>query len=186
MPATSEAEKFRAYVDDFLNTTCTDYFNINFNDLSLVDLIKNGEIKEKLKEAEAALKNNDLQNAIGFSAHAEYLASDVFKNVLPKVNSNLKDAASLFGRDHYHDAHRVFQYLEEYLNTMRDFNVASFLNVKLVSYLKFKKIAPHVSRSMGGQFYSIWRASRFSEKDARFCIDHVVKYALAVEDKLKF
>lgn len=185
LPASSEAEKFRDYVGSFLTSTCADYFNMSFDDISLADLINDNDSREKIKEAVKCLKNKNAQGCIINCAHAGYIVFGSLDKILPRVDNNFMDAAMLFGGEASHSANRVFKYLGSYLNSLRDLNFVSLLSVNLADYLRFKAVTPYVFRSQNGNFQTTMRTTNFSDADAIFCIDFVTNCALAVEEKLR-
>lgn len=182
LPAASEAEKFRDYVANFLTTTCTDYFNINFNDVTLADIINNDEIRTKIKEAEQCFKDEDIQGSITKCAYAGYLAFNTFDKILPRVDSTFTGSSILPDSDVNRNANVAFRYYGGYMNTLRDLTLASLLKIKVIDYLQFKQIAPQVLRSGNGSFQAVWLGPKPTQKDASFCIDFVITCALAIEE----
>jgi hypothetical protein len=180
LPALSEAQKFRGYVDAFLTSASADYLGLDFKAISLVDIIRNVEMRDKIKSAEECESNEDYQGCIMNCAHAGYMVFNTFNKILPRV----KSLAEHVDRDAYHNVNNALNYVEEYLNALRDFSFISLLNINIVDYIRYRKISPRVHRTMNGIFHTTWSPIKITPEDASFCIEFVTNCALAVEDKM--
>ena len=55
LPAPDDAKKYQFYVEDFLRSAMLEHFAVNFDDLSIVDLVADANIREHLRSADGRL-----------------------------------------------------------------------------------------------------------------------------------
>lgn len=185
MPAPTEAIKFLGYTEEFLRETIRLFFNLDFDAISMVDLITNVEIRNRLKEAELLLVKGDLGKALCKCGEAEYFIGKIFKSLFPEVGRNIEDAAYLFEREKIHDTRALLRYIREYLNSLRSLCIINVLGIRLPDYIKYKNIAPNVDASISGKFFFNMKPRKETKIEVDYCIKYVTKSALFVQDKLK-
>lgn len=64
LPASDEAKMHQTYVEELLRAAMLDHFKILFDELSLVDLVTDGQIKARLKMAEHFVVAGSFREAI--------------------------------------------------------------------------------------------------------------------------
>lgn len=184
LPAPSEAEKFQGYTEDFLRESMKLFFDVDFDDVSLVDLVKNEEVKQLLKEAERYLRENLAKESVLTCAKAENLISGYLSKLIPRVDHRLGDMARAFKDP---EQRRAFQgplrYLEDYLDTLRKLCIAGLFRFDVFDLSRFRKtVGPSVSRMADGSFQIVERREQYSLEDAKFVINYVINYAIAVQE----
>jgi hypothetical protein len=180
LPALSDGVKFLGYADEFIRETMKSFFNKDFDDLSLADVIKNEYIRKRIKVAEKYLLDDDFKNCLINCAEAELLSTKEIKLLIPKADSSLSDAGILFGIEKAPQGRQVFRYISDYLNSLREALIVSIIGNKIIDYLKFKNIIPSVIEMGDGSFRSRFRRTKTSAEEAKFCVDFVTKYAINV------
>lgn len=65
--------------------------------------------------------------------------------------------------------------------SLRTLCIASLLHFEVSDFLKFRAISPSVSSMANGSFQIVERRTKYSLDDARFCIQYVTIYAIAMQ-----
>lgn len=185
LPASREAGKFQGYTEDFLRESMKLFFDVDFADVSLADLVRNEEVKREIKEAERSLKENVPKESVMACAKAEYLISGYLMKLIPPADYRLEDIARLLKDSAQRSAVREgLRYLRNYLDALRTLSIAGLLRFDLSDFLKFRAISPNVSRMANGSFQIMERRTQYSLDDAKFCIHYVTTYAIAVQEHI--
>jgi hypothetical protein len=179
IPASMAIEGYRATTTSFFQSSAPLLFGLEFESISMIDLVENAKARTRMREAdghvsnnafaEAALKLDDAfhsivrdfeercQNELGPSPSASYLGTSY----------NFGD----FGGDRREELDRAFQNVTSSIDSVRE-------NVRMLS--------------MGIDMWSRWRFIAISDRarfqkpsvksgDVRFCREFVVETALALQ-----
>lgn len=184
LPATSEAIKYQEYTRQFIIEATRAFFNLDFDDISLADLITDDKIRTRLKEAETLLKEGSIDKSIKLCAEADYFVMRKLDVVFPGVDPHLTEAAHIFERDKLHQAHDFIRYIKEYLDVLRNASLVGLLGIKLTEYVKYKRIAPKTIMFESGKFGRCILQGPLSTQDIKYCIDYVTKVAIGTQEKL--
>ncbi|HDY87351.1 MAG TPA: hypothetical protein ENH82_04445 [bacterium] len=185
LPDPSEGIKFQVYTEDFLKETMQLFFNIDFDDISFIDLILNDQIKEIIKKAEQNLKENKIEECIINCAKAEIIITEVFTEILPLFNVSTYNLLSNinFKRGRGAILDREFRYIGTYMNYLRTFTLISIININISKHIKFRNIITFVSRAEGGEFI-VKNKRKYSSEEADYCLKYIIDLAIAVQDHL--
>jgi len=129
LPAPDEARKFQTYVEDFLRTSFSEHFSKNFDEISLVDLVSFGDVRERLKNAETLAAAGKFEESVSEAAIAKAMLFSRLDHFVPRVDRNLNDMDSLL-----RPGVKCFQYLTGYLELLRETALASLLRLPLQDY----------------------------------------------------
>ncbi|GAA0872636.1 hypothetical protein GCM10009117_17830 [Gangjinia marincola] len=187
IPATSEIERFRFYTTDFLIHNTTTQFGVDFEQISLREIIKYKSVKDYIIKSENSLSEGNYTSAIENIAYA-------FNELIKEYQDNKISWQSdpfFFGGES-----RMISRLEKKLDETND--IINTINVisKSVSYIqealkilslgidyrefqKFKILTPTVSRTVGGKMIAeIYGKKKWSKDNCQYCIDFVIDTAL--------
>lgn len=153
MPDYSEAIKFRAYVEEFFILSYAEFFSTDFNEISLVDLVKFDDVKIRLKSAEDKLKNSDYNGAIAEVAIAKSIIFSKVSRYFPKVDSSLSKADQMFRKIPGISEMKVFAYIYQYLAQTRESNIVAMLGIPLHDYVFINRYFPSVTKTLTGKWY---------------------------------
>lgn len=191
----SETEIF---LTDFSKTI----FDIDFMEISLVELISNEEIKTHLVNAENKIKSNLLQEAmfdIGKAFYElEYLGTTVQgkygENILSKhhiVDYLIKYEVQIGGQEPDRVLRENLKEIAEDVNRLQDeihdLKKVVSLSVDLKKYLKFRNIMPYVTKIIRGdtrrtEFWAPVEERKnkieYSLDQVKFCFEFVINLAL--------
>lgn len=153
LPDVSESKKFCDYTEEFLRFSMDMYFGINFDHLSMVEIVPYEDVRIHLKSAEKLLDEDNIVECYTEIAKARKLLFKRFSNIIPEIDRNLADGDRLLaGIDRGQHVH-IFRYLSEVLNRIRDLSLSSVCNIPLRTYLNFDINLPVVSQAQAGNWY---------------------------------
>lgn len=133
----------------FLDEICPLCFGINFEDISMINLVTNVQTRDLLTLSQLRLDEGDLYEAIANVAKAFVHASDIATRKLHYGTATVD-----LGREIPSQAVRAIT------SIMRDYDRAIiFLNLgmELQDYNEFRSITPTVQRSANGQFSVLFK-----------------------------
>jgi hypothetical protein len=134
LPAKGEPEKFRGYAETFLRAAITTHFGLDFDDLSLADLVPYPAIRDRLKSAEHLLTIGDFRGAVAEASITKVELFAMLGKHVPPVNDSIKGLDRLLHRIPETRSTRVFAYLTDYLNMLRDTALVGLVRLPLDDY----------------------------------------------------
>lgn len=152
LPASSESEKLRIYVYDFLTLACQRYLETDFDEVSLAALIGSETIRGHIEAAQEALSKDDIQNAVSEAALGRFFMFKKLDVYLPKVDPGLRNADQIFQKIPQVRGYgfKVFHYLTEYLRDVARFNAAALAGGDIGEHLYFERALPSVLEFQSG------------------------------------
>lgn len=179
-PVKNDVVNFYRDMEAFFVYACSNFLNIDFSNISLVDLIGHQRTINWLKNAEDLLKNEKYVDSVGASACAfavfrKYMCGDDFlrRDVnYPKLNV---DKA----------VNEYFNNIEKQLNDQTDKMEMIVNGVSLPDYRKFMAMTPYISFYNSGQIHQHKMKMRVipQREEAQFCIRFVLESALVMKEK---
>jgi len=196
-PSTLDLEGFRAEAANFFKDNTQLVFNIEFDEISMTDLIDNKDIVERIKEAELLNTQGNTSDALIEIAVAFSLVMKDYEDRIEKVAgyspfSVIEDTESItsIGRYYWdkdeHDLEGKFGELVDNINnsidSIREVVKILGLGIDFNRYIKFISLTPAIYWSRSGQSHASWRmrtrADDAKEDDVRFCIEFVIESAI--------
>lgn len=153
LPDVSESKKFCDYTEEFLRASFEIFFNINFDELSLIEIVPFEDVRNYLKAADDALASGSVKESYVEIAKARSVLFRKVSVLIPEVDRNLANGDRLLAGADERQYVRIFRYLSDYLNAMRDLAIASLCNIPLKKYLAFGNQLPNVSQAQAGNWY---------------------------------
>ena len=181
LPATSEATKFLPYVTEFAQVAVERFFDLDYSQLSLVELIQSPDVRDKLKEAQKHLSAGEFEQCVILCAKAEYVALSRLHVGLPSMPRYFTSYASLFGGDGGYQLQQTLEQLSSSLNSLRTACIVNFLGLNLVEHARFRKIAPAIYMTMNEELHCGDIFRKASHDDAEFSIDYVVRSVISAQ-----
>lgn len=186
LPASDEGIKFQSYVEDFLTTSFQDYFNQDFEKVSLVDLVSDPNVREKLKEAESLMLESNFNEAAARVAIAKTMLFARLDRFIPKVAPHLRDMDSVMDKipELRGARSRTFQYLTEYLGNLREITVASLLQLPFQDYMFLTEKLPSAYQLGDGSWQTNSKSlsSPYDNNTCQRAIDCLVNIATRLEN----
>ena len=197
LPSKLDIEISRANVADFFEQNTPLFFNVNFNDISLISLISYKEVRDYLVEAQDALSKNDFEISIQNSqiAFKELLVIHKEENSIRfnsspfRMTQDFSFLNSFFmgirkdNKKMGEFVDRVGKSFEEMENTV---SIIGF-GIDYKKYCKFRLLEPimNVFRDEEKRNYEVFNGlldNRICDKkNAQFCFNFVIDSALKLQ-----
>jgi len=188
-PSKLDIESFRATITNFFNENTLIIFNIEFDSISMIDLISYNNTKSRLHTAQNLMKDNKIEDAIKEIAISfAYLIHDYEK----KKRSIFGQSPFFFGQSLTFQ-NSFFMGVE---GNMKDFvdkvkeSIESMQNaIKILSlgfdykkYSKFKLLTPYVKIYYDERISTGDPAEKITMEDCEFCLNYVIESAIKLQD----
>lgn len=184
LPASDEAKKFQIYVEEFLRASFKDHFSMNFDEVSLVDLVTFVDVRERLKEAEKLINEDELQAAATETARAKDKLFSRLDRLVPRVDRKFERMDSVFNSipELRNKSIRCFLPLAQYLYALRESVIYSFLKLPIVE-LKFIRsiILPSVITFDSERSQVIHHVEKYEKEHCMRAISCLVNISIRVE-----
>lgn len=185
LPATEEATKYLAYVEDFLRTTFREHFGVGFDEVSIVDLVVFEGERERMKAAESLMAGKNFEQAAIELAIARSMLFGRLKNFVPEVPRKIEDADSSFSfLSEIRGVGRVsgFKEVANYLNVLREASLASLLRLSLQDYNFIRSDLPAARQMADGRWQpQLGPRTKCDEATCKRAVICLVDIAIRVE-----
>lgn len=181
LPAASEQAKFLSYVEEFFRSALPAHFGLEFDKLSLVDLISNTEVRDHLRLAEQQIGATEYREAAGELAKAKSLLFTALHRYIPQVDRSLRDADRVLNSIDGVRGANAFAYLAEYLGTMREYALVSLLRLPLQDYLFLRASLPNANRAMSGQWYLNYNRFSYTSEECNRALACIVNLSIQLQ-----
>lgn len=178
LPTHDDAKKFSHDIEVFFQRTVEDCFGLNYEDISLADVVKNDRIRNFLKLAEKCFYNTQLSESILNSAKAF---------ILILKNTSFTEIGERFYRFRNFDNRNLSEALMDIKESIteheRQLNILKY-GINLTDYMHFRNITPTLSLTAAGTFHTEYLRDindNELENIARFCLGFVVLSAINVQ-----
>lgn len=197
LPSKLDIEAFRAATTLFLQEATRLVFEIDFNEISLIEYVPSEEARNHLKEAEKLCLASNFDDALVEVALA-------FEKMISEYEEDKRDlgfgSPFFFGNDmtfmssfhmglngsEFRDIARFVDNVKESIEAMQRAVKILALGLDYKKYSKFKRLLPYVSRVLSGDYVVQKRAGgrgpEPDEKYVRFCIDYVIDSAIKLNE----
>lgn len=182
VPSVETGEKLTRYGNSFLTQAVPAYFGIEFDSLSLADLIRAEKVRQHVKSAEEALREGDGATALIDAARAVNATAGALKKLLPKADPNLQRLGDAFTDRHEAEAIRNgFDYLVRYLNGAHEALLMVQAGVSVARMNHFNSFAPRIVTTMNGQEHVRWVRSVPPLEQVEACVAFARDFGLAAQ-----
>jgi hypothetical protein len=179
LPATKEVEKHDLYVEEFLRDSMLQYFGIRYEDLSLMDLISDAEVRAAIQDAATARVAGQHGDCAGKLAIAKQLllwrVSEHFPSL--SLGASMMAAHGRFGMDS-----RQFGALQEQIELLREGVIVSMIRLPLASYRRLQMLPPVFKMPGGDWTFQLMRD--YGDDDCEACMNDLIEMAVLVESIL--
>lgn len=175
LPAPTEARKHHTYVEDFLRQAIQNHFGVNFDDLSLVELVADQEIRNRLRVAEANIAAGDLRGAVTKLDEAKDLTFGRMQKYIPQVGYNLRYADQSFKRIEGFENTNYFAYITDYLTALREASLVAMLKLPVDDYAFLRNFLPSAASTRDP------KRSKYIETECRRAVECIVRLCQRLE-----
>ena len=191
IPSKLNVEVFKESTLDFFNENCLLVFNINFEEITLIEIIKYKRTRELLKEANDYYNKNQLEESLqSIALSFEYLLLDYEETKKDKFGHSLFEARDRFRFLSSFHFKSIDRELSEFVNG----TIASIKEIQEIvkllgfgidykKYIKFKSIIPMVifTADVKPHFENL-KGENFNKNDLDFCINFIVETSLKLQE----
>jgi hypothetical protein len=181
LPAGSEAKKFQSYVEEFFHLATPEHFGIEFDAISLVDLVANEKVQEHLRIAEQQIASSNFQEAVKELAKAEFLLFAALNSYIPGVEHNLRDADQILRSLDGRNRANAFTYVSDYLGTLREYTLVSLLRLSVKDYYLLRSELPVARRSLSGDWFVAFNRSNYTADECKSALRRLVNLSIQLE-----
>ena len=156
-PAQSEVEGLLVTVREFLDEVTGSILGLSFATVSLIDLIRDGEVKELLKAAEKAFESEDFRACLVYCRKAIFVRIESNYNIAPfGAEEEPKGLAAVFLRGKSPFFARSKEYVDKNVTNATDYIVLDHQDIEMellksgidsVSFWNVWRLTPEVYRS---------------------------------------
>lgn len=182
IPDSNESNKFQLYAEEFIRFIFSEFFNREYDDVSIVDLVSFSDVKEKLIESEYFILNNDYNEASKNIGISKSILFSYLDKHLPHVDRNLEDIDKIFRPDksspHYY---KPFKSLSSHIEIIREYLLVSLFNLPLHDYLFLKNRIPAAMKMSSGNWVCIGNLRMNNAEECRKAIDCIVNISIKID-----
>lgn len=194
-PAKLEIERSRVHATDFFEQNTKRQFGLEFNEISLLELVSYPIVRAHVKAAVEALEKEDVNASMENVSKAfsellnTYESSKSYRGSSPFFFGESTTFLSSFHLE-MRDSEDSLGKLPDFIDTVAESIEALQDAVKIISlgidykeYSKFRFLAPVIYRTTGGNMISQQLAERnLTTDNCQYCIDFVINCALKLQE----
>lgn len=190
-PSKFDIETFRGNVSSFFLENTSKIFDLDFESISMVDLVHCAEARGSLMEASTLKEEGNLEEAVNIVAIAFSQLIDDYEN---RKRSTFGRSPFFFGEsltfaksfslrlkgDFAHSYDKVVKSVEAMQEAMKILS----LGIEYRRYVKFRELAPSVYTTVDGTRHigGIRRAHPLTAEEYQYCFDFVIESSLTLSD----
>lgn len=195
LPSKLDVEISRVNVTTFFQNNTPLFFNMNFDDISLISLVKYDSVKEYLQSALDNLNNGNNESSIINSQIAfkellfcyeedkRYQWNSPFKIC---EDFSFSDSRSLRSTGLGLDFESFVDKVQKSIINLDDISKVLGFGLNFKKYTKFKIMEPYINvwPEEGGRKYETMKNDRinYNNKNAEFCFDFVIESSLKLQE----
>lgn len=190
LPDESEIKNAREAVKAFLEKNTIGIFGIDFNAISMSELIQNKSISELIRSADEHLQKDEREEALEAISKAFNQMGEVYGDnyLRPRIKSNHLD----FGKYNTHDIMFAMDVVSS-INNMNESMMTIFstliplsLGFDFQKLQKFNNIVPLSTKDEKGNYEVIWFSNNsrpnVTKNDIKFCIDFIIECTVRMQE----
>lgn len=169
-PNESDVSDCRTYARDFLQKVVAELWGIDFEQISLTDVIQHEKVKQHLVDAETALSQGNYQQAIqSASAGLLWTLNQVKRAIVGSTGIELMDLLGKRMPDSYA------------LERMQDTLLYVTLGMNYAEFMRYKKVVGGVNFSGNGTPYFHGKTEPPNQSNAEFVVSYSINTVVQIE-----
>lgn len=191
LPSKTDIEISRVNTTDFFNQNVKIHFDIEFESISLIDLVSYVNVKKYLKISQDFLDSNEIKKSIENVALAfDELLNSYEENKIGSYRyspfffgKNLSFNSSFFMGIRDEKMSDFVDKVKDSLEAMQQAIKVMSLGIDYKKYVKFKLLTPIITRTTSGKhFAEIYGEKKWSKENCQYCIDFVIDSSLKLQE----
>lgn len=199
VPARTEVDGLQVTVREFFDDVASSILGLAFATVSLIELVRDGEAKELLRDAESAFGNGEFESCLVGCRKAIFVRIESRFDVAPfATDEEHRGFVSLFLGNKAPLYARNKEYIEKNVSNPTDFIVLDHNVIEMdlmksgmdsVSFWNVWRLTPEVYRRKSGDEWVVKREFKKLEKDgirerAEYVLDTTINLFVAADQKL--
>ena len=193
IPASVEVEASRIATTEFFNENCIKQFGIEFNDISLIELVEDKKTRDYLTDAVKQLELGDMPKCIECVTECFYELIDTYKE--SKGNFYNKTPLDFIEKTEYrlsYGANRtdidkrledIFKKVTKNFKNIEDTLTITALGLDFKKYMKFKTLTPEGFKTSDDKYFFHKPTDKnWTKENCEFCIDFVIECGLRLQE----
>lgn len=190
IPSKPDIESFKIFTQSFLEENYFKFFDIDFNKVSLVDLIENERSQKHLKESENAFDTNSIEQCVNNLAKSfAYLLHDYESNKKDKRYQSPFDFTDSF-RSLRHIPSKIDNETKRFLSNVVD-SITKIqgilrlitMDIDYKQYIKFSALTPGYGFTSNDEVVPFrFDKKTFTSEDFDFCRNFIINTALKLQE----
>jgi hypothetical protein len=185
LPSHEDVEDFRAMVRGFLNENSPTVFAMDFNDISLAELVKTEKVRKPLELAEQALRNGDHKTALEEAMRAFRLTLSGHRYGLYNQGANASSAFRFpfFNRSDSSTGRELANGFINMADSLGEAITVVAYNLDFDGYRYLRTYGPIVHEFVDGGMHMEWRSEQptTDREIVSRCVRFVINAALHLE-----
>lgn len=193
IPGKIEIEASRVATTEFFNENSFKQFNIKFNDISLIELLDDSDIKDYLLQAVKQFELGNLPESIESVKEAFYKLIDSYKEskgsmlirtpmdfieVTEYRVSEIHEKTSTDSR-----LENIFRIVNRNFKNIEDALTITSLGLDYKKYMKFKALTPYGLKTHSGDYiFEKPTNKNWNKENFEFCIEYVIECGLKLQE----
>ncbi len=173
-PNESDVDDCRIYTRDFLNKICEDVWKIEFEKISLTDIIQYSKVKDSLIFAESELSLGHYKEAVHAAVHG---LDQTFKNVRAAIGGRIPDSEE-FMLEHGGSGKDVYIAFKR----MQDMLMYLALGMNYADYERFMRTAGSVVGIIDGHYFP--GIGNVDRSDAEYIVAYCINMVVQIESQV--
>jgi hypothetical protein len=191
LPAKLDIESYKITALNFFKDNCAIIFKVDFDDISLIDIISYERPREQLKKAKENYKKGMIEDSLLNIYHSfNYLLTDYEKSKKIYHRSFFDFGPERFESrkvdyfGHGLESHEINSFIEDVsksISKMQGVLRILCLGINFKKYVKFKSILPPFKFAIDGTVYCNGKIT-LNDEDYEFCINFIVESAMKLQE----
>ena len=192
IPSKLDIESFRVITSAFFNENCQLIFQVDFDTVSLIDIVKFERSRELLKKAQDEFANNAINEALqNITLSFEYLLTDYESSKSDKFHrSPFFFGKSMTFLSSFHlGLGSGDRKIRDFVDAVKESIEAMQKAVKILSfgidykkYVKFQSIIPSVQFTLNGGAHFYFHGETLDKETIEFCVTFIIESALKLQE----
>lgn len=184
LPVPSESLKLLGYAEDSIREGTTQFFALDFDLLSMADLVESRIVREEVKQAEQKLRDGDFRACVEHCGKADYLSSESLLHLFPEMRTfDLRFGSKLFSdRDKAHTLDRRLETVREYINSLRIVSLAALMKIDPRTFVQYIAVMPRTELMADQTIRVFHNKKQYSQEDAKLCLECVTTFAIRAQE----
>lgn len=196
LPAPEDAAKYQKTTEVFLRMAFSAHFQVDFEELSLIDLVPFSDVRDRLKKADAFVKDGHIGSAIEETSISKSILFSKLDRYFPKIGHGirgadqqisdaLKPSRSLSEGPSLRGELHAFRDIADYLQDVQEMMLVTLLRLSLDDYQFLNSTLLRVAQTFDGKWILTAPRNHRNVQNAELCVRQIsclVDISIRIQD----